>query len=45
LADREVFISPGDCFGMPEHMRFGFGSQVDGIGSALEIVAQELGTP
>jgi aspartate/methionine/tyrosine aminotransferase len=42
LADRDVFISPGDCFGMAEHMRFGFGSQVDGIGCALEIVAREL---
>jgi aspartate/methionine/tyrosine aminotransferase len=42
LADREVLVSPGDCFRMPEHMRFGFGSQVDGIGPALEIVAREL---
>jgi aspartate/methionine/tyrosine aminotransferase len=42
LAERGVLIAPGDCFGMPEHVRIGFGSQVDGISPALGIMAEEL---
>ncbi|MBO9516682.1 MAG: pyridoxal phosphate-dependent aminotransferase [Porphyrobacter sp.] len=42
MADKGVFLSPGDCFGMPEHMRIGFGSQTDGIALALKLIAQEL---
>lgn len=43
LAARRTLISPGDCFGMPDHMRIGFGSQVDGIEGGLTIMLRELG--
>jgi aspartate/methionine/tyrosine aminotransferase len=42
MRDLGVLIAPGDCFGMREHMRIGFGSQPDGIGPALELMAKEL---
>jgi aspartate/methionine/tyrosine aminotransferase len=42
IADKGVFVAPGDCFGMPEHMRFGFGSQIGGIAGAFDIMAEEL---
>lgn len=42
MAERGVLLAPGDCFGMPEHMRIGFGSQPDGIAAALAIVEEEL---
>jgi aspartate/methionine/tyrosine aminotransferase len=42
LLRKDVLVSPGDCFGMPEHMRVGFGSQTQGIDAALEIIAHEL---
>lgn len=44
LADREVFVVPGDCFGMREHIRIGFGSQPQGLAEALAIFEQELRT-
>jgi aspartate/methionine/tyrosine aminotransferase len=44
LAERGVLVAPGDCFGMPEHMRIGFGAQVDGIGAALAMITEELRT-
>ncbi|MEI9852102.1 MAG: aminotransferase class I/II-fold pyridoxal phosphate-dependent enzyme [Sphingomonas sp.] len=44
MAERGVLLAPGDCFGMPEHMRIGFGSQVDGIASALAAIEDELRT-
>ncbi len=44
LAERGVLLAPGDCFGMPEHMRIGFGSQANGIGGALAIIEEELRT-
>lgn len=42
LADRDVLLAPGDCFGMPEHMRIGFGSRAEGIAPALRIIGEEL---
>lgn len=42
LAERGVLIAPGDCFGMADHMRIGFGSQAEGISSALAVIAEEL---
>jgi aspartate/methionine/tyrosine aminotransferase len=44
MAERGVLLAPGDCFGMPSHMRIGFGSQVDGIAPALAIIEDELRT-
>jgi aspartate/methionine/tyrosine aminotransferase len=44
MAKRGVLLAPGDCFGMPDHMRIGFGSQADGIASALAIIEDELRT-
>jgi aspartate/methionine/tyrosine aminotransferase len=44
MAERGVLLAPGDCFGMPNHMRIGFGSQVDGMASALAIIEDELRT-
>lgn len=41
MAERGVLLAPGDCFGMLDHMRIGFGSQ-DGIAGALAIVEEEL---
>lgn len=42
LAEKGVALSPGDCFGMPDHFRVGFGSQADGIDAALDLVREEL---
>lgn len=42
LAARGVLLAPGDCFGMAEHLRIGFGSQLAGIDPALAIIAAEL---
>jgi len=42
MAARGVALSPGDCFGMADHFRIGFGSQADGIDAALEIMGEEL---
>ena len=42
LAEKGVALMPGDCFGMPEHVRIGFGSQAGGIDAALAIVGREL---
>jgi len=44
MARRGVLLAPGDCFGMREHMRIGFGSRAEGIGGALAIVEEELRT-
>jgi aspartate/methionine/tyrosine aminotransferase len=44
MAARGVLLAPGDCFGMPEHMRIGFGSRANGIGGALAIIEEELRT-
>jgi aspartate/methionine/tyrosine aminotransferase len=42
LAEKGVALMPGDCFGMPDHARIGFGSQAGGIDAALDIVGREL---
>jgi len=42
MVERGVFLSPGDCFGMADHIRIGFGSQVHGIDAALGIMGEEL---
>ena len=30
LAGAGVLVAPGDCFGMPDHVRIGFGAQAAG---------------
>ena len=35
LAKRGVLVAPGDCFGMPEYFRLGFGSTKDRFGAAI----------
>ena len=42
LVEKGVLVAPGDCFGMPAHMRIGFGSQEAGIGPALAIIERAL---
>jgi aspartate/methionine/tyrosine aminotransferase len=42
LAAKGVALAPGDCFGMPDHFRIGFGSQAEGLDAALDIVRAEL---
>ncbi len=37
LAKAGVLVAPGDCFGMPAHMRIGFGAQHAGYSDALGI--------
>jgi aspartate/methionine/tyrosine aminotransferase len=36
LLKRSVMIAPGDCFGMPDHFRLGFGASGEKFGAALE---------
>ena len=42
LAGKGVSLTPGDCFGMPDHVRIGFGSQAEGIEAAFDIIRREL---
>jgi aspartate/methionine/tyrosine aminotransferase len=42
MVGKGVFLSPGDCFAMPDHFRIGFGSQAGGIDAALDLVGREL---
>jgi aspartate/methionine/tyrosine aminotransferase len=42
LVEQGVLVAPGDCFGMPAHLRIGFGAQRAGIGGALAIMEQTL---
>jgi aspartate/methionine/tyrosine aminotransferase len=42
LAAAGVLVVPGDCFGMPDHMRIGFGAQAERFGEALTIVRRTL---
>ena len=44
LAERGVLLVPGDCFGMPEHFRLGFGVNAKGFARGLERIAEFLGT-
>lgn len=43
LASEGVLVAPGDCFGVPEHMRVGFGAQEEGFADALAIFERVLG--
>jgi aspartate/methionine/tyrosine aminotransferase len=42
LAARGVLIVPGDCFGMPEYFRLGFGTSKDGFSTAISRFAEFL---
>jgi aspartate/methionine/tyrosine aminotransferase len=42
LAKAGVLVAPGDCFGMPAHMRIGFGAQREGYAEALAIFGQVI---
>ncbi|WP_157219911.1 pyridoxal phosphate-dependent aminotransferase [Flavisphingomonas formosensis] len=42
LARAGVLVAPGDCFGVPSHMRIGFGQQADGYADALAIMGETL---
>jgi aspartate/methionine/tyrosine aminotransferase len=37
-----VLVVPGDCFGEPDHMRIGYGAQMEGFPAAVEILARAL---
>ena len=41
---RGVIMSPGDCFGMPSHVRIGFGACAEGYAEALELVGEAIRT-
>ncbi|MGH9941262.1 MAG: aminotransferase class I/II-fold pyridoxal phosphate-dependent enzyme [Pyrinomonadaceae bacterium] len=42
MAERGVLLLPGDCFGMPEHFRLGFGVAEEGFVTGLERIADFL---
>ena len=42
LFRRGVLLVPGDCFGMPAHVRLGFGAAEEGFSSALERLSEAL---
>lgn len=42
VAERGVLVAPGDCFGMPEHFRLGFGGTQDGFSRGLDVIANYL---
>jgi len=42
LAKAGVLVAPGDCFGMPPHMRIGFGALREGYDEALAIFGDVL---
>lgn len=44
LAERGVLLLPGDCYGMPEHFRLGFGIAEEGFAKGLERIADFLQT-
>jgi aspartate/methionine/tyrosine aminotransferase len=37
-----VLVVPGDCFGEPDHMRIGYGAQIEGFSTAVEIIGNAL---
>ena len=43
LAKAGVLVAPGDCFGVAEHFRVGFGMQEKGFAEALQIFDRVLG--
>lgn len=42
VAERGTLLAPGDCFGMPEHFRLGFGVIEKGFADALQRIAALL---
>lgn len=42
LAERGVLLLPGDCWGMPEHFRFGFGVTAEGFSEGLSRITDFL---
>jgi aspartate/methionine/tyrosine aminotransferase len=40
LAREGVLVVPGDCFGLPEHIRIGIGAQTTGFQDALDIASR-----
>jgi len=42
LAEAGVLIVPGDCFGAPEHVRIGFGTQAEGFDEAAAILRDAI---
>ena len=42
LAERGVLLLPGDCYGMPEHFRLGFGVAAEGFAEGLGRIAGVL---
>lgn len=44
VAERGTLLAPGDCFGMPEHFRLGFGVTEKGFADGLQRIADHLKT-
>jgi len=44
LGARGILVVPGDCFGMPSHVRVGFGAQPADFASAFDRLNAELET-
>lgn len=44
VAERGTLLAPGDCFGMLEHFRLGFGVTEKGFADALQRIADHLTT-
>ena len=42
LGARGLLVVPEDCFGIPEHIRVGFGSQREGFGEAFDALRTEV---
>ena len=42
LGERGILVVPGDCFGMPSHVRVGFGGQPNEFASGFERLNAEL---
>lgn len=42
LAGEGILVAPGDCFGIPEHFRLGFGVTDEGFADSLAHLAQSL---
>jgi aspartate/methionine/tyrosine aminotransferase len=40
LAERGVLLAPGDCFGVQDHFRVGFGATAEGFQNALDTLGQ-----
>jgi aspartate/methionine/tyrosine aminotransferase len=40
LAERGVLLAPGDCFGVQDHFRVGFGTTAEGFQNALDTLGQ-----